>query len=171
MCEDWVPSTNLLWIDLDSPVSHEIVANLEQESVTLDDIEASTSRHPNPSWCKHPSRDSEIDFNEYEWDSLSKPSTIDMDIDVVHTYSSQPKLVDDSCVGLDDLNSHVTLVDNSLLARMNPNLGSLGSYLIDSNSLVSRDIIHIHNLELVIDLPLVHLDLIHWSQCIHEPEI
>ena len=43
MCEDWVPSTNLLWGDSDNPVSHETVANLEQESVTLDDIEASTS--------------------------------------------------------------------------------------------------------------------------------
>ena len=38
MCEDWVPSTILLWGDSDSPVSHKIVANLEQESVTLDDI-------------------------------------------------------------------------------------------------------------------------------------
>ena len=41
LCEDWVPSTNLLWGDSDSLVSHEVVANLEQESVTLDDIEAS----------------------------------------------------------------------------------------------------------------------------------
>ena len=40
MCEDWVPSTNLLWGYLDSLVSHEIIANLEQESVALDDIEA-----------------------------------------------------------------------------------------------------------------------------------
>ena len=56
MCEDWVPSTNLLWGDSDNPVSYETIANLEQESVTLDDIEASTSRHPKHSWCKHPSR-------------------------------------------------------------------------------------------------------------------
>ena len=55
MCEDWVPSTNLLWGDLDSQISHEIVANLEHDSVTLNDIEASMSRHPKPSWCKHPS--------------------------------------------------------------------------------------------------------------------
>ncbi len=54
MCEDWVPSTNLLWGDSDSPVSHETNSNLEQESVTLDDIEAFTSRCPKPSWCKHP---------------------------------------------------------------------------------------------------------------------
>ena len=59
MCEDWVPSTNLLWGDLDSSVTHEIVPNLEQdkmdvgaptkESFTLDDIQASTSSHPKPS--------------------------------------------------------------------------------------------------------------------------
>ena len=57
MCEDWVPSTNLLWGDSDNLVSHETVSNLEQESVTLEDIEASTSRHPKHSWCKHPGRD------------------------------------------------------------------------------------------------------------------
>ena len=51
--------------------------------------EASTSRHPKPSWCKHPSRSSEIDSNEYEWDTLSKgASMIDMEIDVIHSYSS-----------------------------------------------------------------------------------
>ena len=66
MCEDWVPSTNLLWGNSDSQVSHEIVSNLEQESVTLDDIEASTSRYPKNSWCKYPSQDLEIDSNEYE---------------------------------------------------------------------------------------------------------
>ena len=58
MCEDWVPPTNLFWGDSDSSVTHETVANLEQESVTLDDIEASMYRHPKPSWCKHSSRDS-----------------------------------------------------------------------------------------------------------------
>ena len=150
-CQDWVPSTILLWEDLDSQISHEIVANLEQESVTLNDIEASMSRHPKPSWCKNPSTDSEIDSHEYERDSFSEPSTVDMNIDVVHTYSSQPKLVNESCVGLQDLNLHVTLVNNSFLVRMNPNLGSLGSYLIDSSPSVNKDIIHIQNLEPVID--------------------
>ena len=94
-----------------------------------------------------------------------------MDIDIVHTYSSQPELVENSCVGSDDLNSHVTLVDDYSLIRMNPYLDSLGSYLIDSDSFVTRDIIHIHNLEQVIDLPLVHYKLIDWSQCHQEPKI
>ena len=171
MCEDWVPSTNLLWGDSDNLVSHETVAKLEQEFVTLDDIEASTSRHPKHSWCKNPSQDSVKNSNEYEWDSLLEPSTVDMDIDFVYTYSSQPDLVNDSCLGSDDLNSHVSLVDDSLLVRMNPNLGSLGSYLIDSNSSFTRDIIHIHILEPVIDLPLVHLDLIYWSLCNQELDL
>ena len=48
MCEDWVPSTNLLWGDSDSSVTHETIANLEQESVTLNDIEASMSMRPKP---------------------------------------------------------------------------------------------------------------------------
>ena len=94
-----------------------------------------------------------------------------MVFDVVHTYSSQPELVNDSCVGIDDLNSHITLVDDSLLVRMNPDLGSLGSYLKHLESSNTRDIIHIHNLEAVIDLPLVHLDLIYWSLCNQELDL
>ena len=69
MCEDWVPSTSLLWENSDSAITHETVAIMEQnessldslmerEGVTLDDIQVSTSRHPKPSWCKHPSRSS-----------------------------------------------------------------------------------------------------------------
>lgn len=80
-----------------------------------------------PSWCKHPNQDSETDSHEYEWDSFSKPFTIDMDVDVAHTYSSQLELVIESCIGLEDLNFLVALVDDSSLVRMNPNLGSLGS--------------------------------------------
>ena len=139
--------------------------------MTLDDIEAFTSRHPKNSWCKHPSRDFETDSNEYEWDSFSQSSTVDIDVDVVHTYSSQPKLVNESCVGLEDLSLHVSLVDDSSLVRMNLDLGSLGSYLTDFESLVTRDIIHIHNLESVTDLPFVHPNLIDWSQCNQELEI
>lgn len=56
-------------------------------------------------------------------------------------------------------------MDDSSLVRKNLDLGSLRSNLIDSNFLVTKDeTIHIHNLELVIDLPLVHPDLIDWSQ-------
>ena len=86
-----------------------------------------------------------------------------MDIDVVHIYSYQCKLVDDSCVGSDDLNSHFILGDDYFLVRMNPNLDSLGSYLMDSDSSITGDYIHIHNLELVIDLLLVHPNLINSS--------
>lgn len=129
------------------------------------------SKHPKHSWCKHPSKDLEIDSNEYEWDSILEPSTVYMDIGIVHTYSSKPELVVDSCVGSNDLNSHITLVDDSFLVRKNPDLGSLGSYLTNSDSLVTRDIIHIHNLEPIIDLPLVHPDLIDWSQHNHKLEL
>ena len=114
------------------------------------------SRNPKPSWCKNPSQDLKIDSNEYEWNFFLEPSIVDMDVDVVHTYSSQLEVANESHVGIEDLNSHVALVDDSLLVRMNPNLGTLGGYLMDPNSSVTRDIVHIHNLELVINLPLVH---------------
>ena len=49
---------------------------------------ASTSKWPKPSWCKHPSRSSEIDSNEYEWDTLlDGTSTVDMEVNVIHAYS------------------------------------------------------------------------------------
>lgn len=69
------------------------------------------------------------------------------------------------------MNSHVSLVDNPSFVRKNPDLGSLGSYLTDSDSLVTRDIIHIHNLEPIINLSLIHLVLIDWSQSNQELEI
>ena len=52
---------------------------IEREGITHNDIGASTSRHPKPSWCKHPSRSSKIDSHEYEWESLSKSSIVDME--------------------------------------------------------------------------------------------
>ena len=71
------------------------------------------------------------------------PSTVDMDVDVVHTYI-QLEVVDESCVGLEDLNSTFTLVDAFWLIRMNLNLGRLGSYLTDSNSsIIGENISHI----------------------------
>ena len=43
---------------------------IEREGITHNDNGASTSRHPKPSWCKHPSRSLEIYSHEYEWDTL-----------------------------------------------------------------------------------------------------
>ena len=94
-----------------------------------------------------------------------------MDVDVVHTYSSQPKVANESHVGLEDLNSHIALVEDSSLVRMNLDLGSLGSYLMDPDSSVTKDIIHIHNLEPVINIPLFHPNLIDWSQHNQEHEL
>ena len=194
MCEDWVSSTTLLWGDLDILVSHASVATLEQESdiedplrerqrknlvhlmeresTIFDETGPSTSWCPKPSWCKHPSHSSDTSSNEYEWDSFSKPSTIDRDVDVVHNYSYQSKLANESCVGLEVLNPHVTLVDDSSLGRMNLDLGSLEGYLTDSDSSVTNNnIIHIYSLEPVIDLPLIHPNLIDWSQCYQRPKL
>ena len=75
--------------------------------------EPSTSRHPKPSWCKHPSRSSETDSNEYKWNTLFEgASTIDMEIDVIHSFSSQPNVADESSVGTDESNPHIALVDH-----------------------------------------------------------
>ena len=82
MCEDWVSSTSLLWENSNSTITNETIVIVEQnestsdslmenKGVTLDDIQASTSRHPKPSWYKHPSRRSEMISHEYEWDSFS----------------------------------------------------------------------------------------------------
>lgn len=37
MCEDWVPSTNLLQGDSDNPVTHAIGSNLEQDESSVED--------------------------------------------------------------------------------------------------------------------------------------
>ena len=98
MCKDWTPSTSLLRENSISVVTHEIVAIVEQnesssdslierEGVTLDDIQASTSRHPKPSWCKNPSRSSEMSSHEYECDSFLEPSIVDVNVYVIHCYS------------------------------------------------------------------------------------
>lgn len=49
---------------------------LEIEGHTHNDMGPSTSKHHKPSWCRHPSRDSETDSNEYKWDTLSEESSI-----------------------------------------------------------------------------------------------
>lgn len=136
---------------------------IERENATLDKVVPSTSWCPKPSWCKHPSHSSDTSSNE--WDTFFEPSTVDRDVDVVHIYSSQSELANESCVGLEVLSPHVALMDDSLLVRMNLYLGSLEGYLTDSESSVTSDnIIHIYSLELVIDLPLIHPDIIDWSQ-------
>ena len=129
------------------------------------DNEASTSQYPKPSWCKHPSKSSETNSNEYEWDTLSKgASTIDMEVNVVHSYSSQLDVVDKSSVGTDESNPHIALVDHAStsMTNLNPNTSEVN--LIDSTFLVTRDDSNsIYNLEPTISLSLTHLDLIDWS--------
>ena len=45
---------------------------IEREGITQNDIGASTSRCPKPSWCKHGKKSSKTYSNEYEWDTLWK---------------------------------------------------------------------------------------------------
>ena len=37
---------------------------------------------------------------------------MDMEVDVIHTYSAQPNVVDDSCIRPNKLNLHTALVDH-----------------------------------------------------------
>lgn len=128
-------------------------------------MNTSTSRHPKPFWCKHPSRSSMTDSNEYEWDTLLGGSSIvDMDVDMIHTYSDQPNIVDESYIGSNDFNPHIALMDHIGPSMTNLDLDTFGAYPIESTSLVIRDDIpHINHLEPVVSLSLMHSDLIDWS--------
>ena len=132
---DCIPSTSLLWdeeficnsndaeastskdngqdeLDIRECQHKNVACLMKRKGVTHDDIRASTSRCPKPSWCKNPSRSLETSSHEYEWDSFSKPSTMDIEVDVIHTYSFQPNVVNKSHIGLDRLESHIALVDH-----------------------------------------------------------
>lgn len=88
------------------------------------------------------------------------------------SYNSQPKLANESCVGLEDWNPCVALVDGSFLVRPNLDLGNLQEYLTNSKFVITRDdTIYIHNIEPVIDLPLSNPHLIDWSQHYQEPHL
>ena len=129
------------------------------------DNEASTSQCPKPSWYKHPSKSLETKSNEYEWDTLSKEAlTIDVEVDVIHSCSSQPDVADESSVGTDKSNPHIALTNHASTSMANPDLDASEVNLIDSTFLFTRDDSHhIHNLEPTISLSLTYLDLIDWS--------
>ena len=111
----------------------DIVHLMEREKFTYDNNQDFTSKGPKPSWCKHPSWDSEIDLHEYEWGSFSKPSKIYLGIDVIHTYDDQPSAVNEP--------------DSSVI-KMIYDLSAIEENHIDFDSLVaSKEEIHIFNLE------------------------
>ena len=159
MTEDWVPSTDLLWGEFQNLTMESVIiqaATGDTNSDTLNCV-ASTSQGPN-------TIDSEIDSHEFEWDSLSD-ATMDLEIDVIQSYSAQPDVVDKSSVGLADWTPWIALVDDTSLGRTTLDSGILEGDLMNSEYMVTRnDTHHIHNIEPVIDLPIVHRDLIDWSQ-------
>ena len=78
---------------------------------------------------------------------------IDMEVDVIHSYSSQPDIVNESSVGTDESNPHIALVDHGSTSMMNPNPSTSKFNLIYSTFLVTRDDSQsIHNLEPTISL-------------------
>ena len=87
-----------------------------------------------------------------------------MEIDVIHSYSSQLDVVNESSVGTNESNPHISLVDYASPSMMNLDPGTSKVDLIDSTILVTRDDPHhIHNLEPTISLSLAYPDLIDWS--------
>ena len=93
-------------------------------------------------------------------------------IDVIQAYNTQPDIVDEPSVGLEDWTPRIALVDDTSLGRTNPDLGTLEGNLINSKYMVTKnDTHHIHNVEPVIDLSLVNRHLIDWSQISQEPQL
>ena len=87
-----------------------------------------------------------------------------MEVNVIHTYSAQPNIVDESCIGFDELNPHIALEDHIGPSMPNLDLDTFGAYSIGSTSLITQDDTYcINNLEPVISLSLAHPDLIDWS--------
>ena len=110
--------------------------------------------------------------HEYEWDYFSEPSKVDMDVDVIHTYSSQIEVVDESYVGSDGLDFHITLVDHAGPSTINLDLYSFGAFSIGSTSLITRAyVFHINNLEASTSLSLLLPYLIEWSIQDQRPEL
>lgn len=100
------------------------------------------------------------DSNQYECESQSYESC-ELEVDVVHTYVKQINIVDESLIGFDELGSQIALVDHVGAPRFNPMLDPFGYFLMEYDSLVTRDnSFHINNLEASSFLSLIHPDLI-----------
>ena len=89
---------------------------------------------------------------------------VDMEVNVIHTYSAQLDVVNESHIGSEELDSHIALVDHVGPSTMSLDLDSFGAFSIGSSSLVTKDnIYHVNNLEPSTLLSLLQPDLIDWS--------
>ena len=95
-----------------------------------------------------------------------------MEIDVIHSFSSQPNVADESSVRTNESNPHIALVDHASTSMMNLDPDTSEVNLIDLTFLVTRDESHsINNLEPTISLSLTHPDLIDWSLQDQQPTL
>ena len=76
ICDDLIPFTNLLWWDGHGSIN-----------------EASSSKIQNDSDIEN--NDEGTYSNKYELDLFLEPSTIDLGIDVIHAYDSQPNIINE----------------------------------------------------------------------------
>lgn len=167
-----IPSTSILWGEDELPNEQNV------EAFTSRQIEFDESRiqDPNRECIKENishllAHNQSTDSNEYEWDSLSNASH-EVGVDVVHTYTNQTNVFDESFIGFDESNSQLSLVDHVDSLRSNSNLGIFKDFPIGPNSLVTiDDSFHINNMEPSTFLSLVHSNLIDWSIQNQRPEL
>lgn len=87
-----------------------------------------------------------IDFGEYEWGSISDASC-ELGLNVVHAYATQPNVVEESTLGLDEFGKKTALVDCVVSSMPISNLNSFATFIIGSTSHVTRDdSFHINNI-------------------------
>ena len=79
--------------------------------------------------------------NKYELDLSLEPCTVDLGIDVIHSFDSQPSTINEIS------NSHISHESDSPVIRQLYDSRKIERNLIDSDSTVaSDDFIHIYNL-------------------------
>lgn len=93
-------------------------------------------------------------------------------MDVIYAYATQPNVVKESSIGLDEFGLQYALVDHVDPSRSIFDLDSFATFTIGSTSHVTRDdSFHINNLEASTSFSLIHPDLIDWSLQNQRPKI
>ena len=74
-------------------------------------------------------------------------SSCELGVDMIHAYVTQLNTVNESCVGLDELDSQLASVNHADFSRSYTDLDFFGAFSISMTSLITRDdSSHIKNL-------------------------
>lgn len=63
----------------------------------------------------------------------------ELGVDVIHTYATQPNVVEESSIGSNEFGLQIALVDHAGPSRSIPNLDLFATFTIGSNLHVTRD--------------------------------